>query len=510
MKKVTVVAIVLLGIAGVIWVNYGRSSRARVRTTPAKAPSLSPEKIAGLVSSYKAASTPQAKVGVLEKLLRDNSLAAHTAFFSLLNSAAESELDGFRTALATSGTGEVFAHMVRFLRDIAERGAAKSSGPVAPGGRDAPELSGNLGATMAMAAFGAKLQAAEGELKQIARKNQDFLVAQLKQAAAAAAGKGTEKLDEDAAMGATLGLVLLGEDGFAAALAAMQTIEEQALLVAVLVPQFGPNAVVPAMKQYENPKSTEDQRMVAAIVMRQFPASGPVTDKVVEAYKHGRYFDADFGTKKPDGSVELKMEDFLKAAEGAWWAQIEGAYEGNKEFVKYVATKHLPLPDRQEKAIYLLAKTDFAAAEPYFEKLDFNALSDESLDALELCVHGMTGDVPGEAENQFVKERSSLFLKMFEKMEPQKREERKMTLSLGKFPADWQGEFIIANFGKMTDAEKNDVVFACGELPPETRKKVRDAIRTAASGEVRKLIDAQQKFEEEGGAEKKEGGTEKK
>jgi hypothetical protein len=441
--------------------------------TTAPPPAAANEKTQQLVAAYKAADDATKKTDALKKLLEMKGRDATAAVFSLLRSSNEAEMACFRTALTDSGNVEVFLHLGPYLKTIAEAPAG--------GGTAAAEMQGRL----ALVAFAQKLELLQPELRQIAEKNPDVLVVALKEAYEDKSGVKTMA-------GPLTGLIVMEEKGFEALLKSPKTGGDEVLLTLVL-PGFGPHAVVPTLKQMEDPASSEKQRDIAGLLIVQFSDAPPVVDKVVEAYQHGRYFELKVGTVGPDGKRTVSMADMVEASKGAWWNLLIHTYRGDKKFAQYVAEEHLPKADKQGKVIHLLTAVDFKTALPYLEKLDFNALSDESLQTLTMCFSPLSTFGESEDAGPSVEEKLRLFCKMFEGLKKERREAQKLMFDLANFPAASQQAFVIENFAKMTDEEKNLAIHVCAKLPAANRKKVYDTIRQGCSDEMKGTI----KFYEE-------------
>lgn len=258
-----------------------------------------------------------------------------------------------------------------------------------------------------------------------------------------------------------------------------------------IVDRFGPYSVVPILKQYENPSSSEEQKQLAGILILNLPDTEPVIDKVVEAYKHGRYFKTP--EKKPDknGKVRPSPKELFDEVLSWWGNMIKRRYRGNESFVRYVARKHLPNPDRQEAVIELLASTDFRSASMYLERLDYNALSDKALDMLLLIVGIPPTDT--NEEDICLTERFSLFCKIFAELEKNKREEKKLLYKIDDFPGSLQEPFIASNFKDFTEEEKNCAVYVCSKLNPVARKRIYDSIKDYCSQKQIMMIEHYEK-----------------
>jgi len=263
-----------------------------------------------------------------------------------------------------------------------------------------------------------------------------------------------------------------------------KTSQDKIMLFSIL-DRYGPHAVVPILKQYENPNSSKEQKDLAGMLILRLPDNEAVIDKVVEAYKHGRYYERPETKADKDGKVELDFKNLFGMLMSNWAHMVNSRYRGNASFVKYVAEKYLPDPDKQEKGIELLANIDFKSASPYFEDLDYNALSDESLTMLIYLIY------PPDKRNEkdiCLPERFALFCNVFTKLEENKREGKDMLFKIDAFPENLQQTFIISNFRDLTEKEKQYALYICSKLQPDLRSKVYNSIRIYCTPEQIKMI----------------------
>lgn len=264
-----------------------------------------------------------------------------------------------------------------------------------------------------------------------------------------------------------------------------KTTQDQAVLFSILN-RFGPYAVVPILKQYENPNSSKAQKDLAGMLILRFPDTESVIDKVVEAYKHGRYFEMQERKPDKDGKASLNFKEFLDEWLSWWGNMVKRRYKGNESFVKYVVEKHLTDPYKQEKVIELLANTDFRAASAYFEGLDYNALSDEALTAL---IHSNLPPDERSQQDKCLPERFALFRTIFAKLDKNKREGKDMLLMLCDFPENLQQTFIVSNFKDFTQKERGHALYVCSKLEPSVRNRTYDSIRNHCSPEQIMMIE---------------------
>jgi cytohesin len=268
-----------------------------------------------------------------------------------------------------------------------------------------------------------------------------------------------------------------------------RTTQDKIILFSIL-DRFGPYAVVPILKQYENPNSSKEQKDLAGMLILRLPDTKSVIDKVVEAYKHGRYFETHERKPDKDGVVKLSFKEFLDEWLSWWGNMVKRRYKGNKFFVKYVAEKHLADPGKQEKVIELLANIDFRTASAYFENLDYNALSDE---ALTMLIHSNFPPDERSQQDKCLPERFALFCNIFTKLEKSKREGKDMLFVLDDFPENLQQTFIVSNFKDFTQKERDHALYICSKLEPSVRNSTYDSIRSYCTSNQIMMIEHYEK-----------------
>jgi hypothetical protein len=323
------------------------------------------------------------------------------------------------------------------------------------------------------------------ELEVIARKNPKMLVEAVEKCFA----KEGDMLE---AFGPMVGLLAMREAGATILLKALDGDGKGKGAVVMASKSFGANMVMPALKQYEDPNSTEKERNTAGLAILTFADVEPVYDKVVEACKHGRYFAIPGAKKDKDGKTVVAIEDITAGVKSWWWNQVNFHYRNNTEFVEYVARKYLSEADGQDKVIQLLIDVNFGKAAPFLMKLDFNKLSDASLDVMRYATHilpsnAMLSSIIGK-EKDYAAEKFLLYAAVFKAVDPKKREAKSILFSLFTFPPEYIPRFVEANVGSFTEKEKESCAFKCGymspDIPKETRKKVLGLLRKGASKEL--------------------------
>jgi hypothetical protein len=230
---------------------------------------------------------------------------------------------------------------------------------------------------------------------------------------------------------------------------------------------FGPYAVVPALKQYEDPSSTEAMREFAQTVILSLQNTEEIFDKVVEAVRHGRYF--------PLPSKTTSVAELMGAMNTWWWIVIEAKYQSNKAFVEYVARRHLRNPQGQEHIIDLLARTNFIMAASHLAELEFNSLAESSLEALKLHLNPPS-QLQGKTDSALVA-RMSVFSFMFTRLDKSRREALGLLYTIEKYPASFQEVFVPTSFQYFTGKEKEIALHHCSKLPRATRSAIYNQIR---------------------------------
>ncbi|MEI7480575.1 MAG: hypothetical protein WCJ59_03010, partial [bacterium] len=291
--------------------------------------------------------------------------------------------------------------------------------------------------------------------------------------------------------GPLLGLSMMGEDGVAAFYKFIDSTSKNAgPIMIIVVKTFGPKAVIPTLKQCEDPSSTAAARKIASTVIFSFPENEEVYDKVAEAYIHGRYF------KMKEG--KMNMADMM-AAVGSWWGNfLKAKYRDNKKFIDYVARSYLKNPDAQPKIIEFLADTNFGIAAPYFLAMDFTKLPEASLEAL-----GHVAYVPiklssleePSSEKNYKSEKFSLYCALFKSMSPDTRAKKQTIIGLSGFPPEYKELFVESNIGILTDEEKITIAFSCSndslgreKMPQKIQQSILKTLRNGASQKVLEII----------------------
>ncbi|MBU2028506.1 hypothetical protein KJ761_01280 [Patescibacteria group bacterium] len=478
MKKNTVIAVLLVLLAGI----FGATSLA---ADFGKAALTSTERLS---VSYAAAKGADEKIGILEKLIAANRVDSHAAFYNLLRTANKSDISYFKTAFKKSGTTELLLNLGHYLKTLRANFKTK----IENANMNPMEiLALQLKVNQSFNPLSKNLMALSSEIAVVARKNPEALVRAIKKASI------EKKKDDIDLVGPSLGLLAMKEDGAAVFLKSIDSDDKSSRALDVLVEAFGPDAVMPAFKQLENPASTATQKKTAGLAIFMFSDIEPVYDKVVEAYRHGSYFKLE-GSKKT-GKTGFSLNDLMKSALSGWWNLLESKYQDNEKFVIYVARKHLKNPDAQEEIIKLLADINFSAAAPYFAELNFAKLSEKSLDVLIQKATFIPSVSPYSLlkidKKDYRAEKFNLFCLLFKRLDAKTRAEKKMIYGLSGFSPEYKELFAKSNIGIFTDDEKETIAFYCSrdnpreKMPEDIQKAILTALRQGASPKVLRFIE---------------------
>jgi len=419
---------------------------------------------ATLKADFQNAQNRIERIEALKQLLKINNTEAHIVYYSLLVDSPESQVDCFEETFKNYGTCEALKNMGSYLSQIAGPHLAeyKRTGKK-PKGID--EILIN---------FEIKIDPLMDEMANVAESNINCLFQSIKKQFLSQGQSSFEKAIYSASSLAIL--VEIGERGFAGLLKEVKT-EDDETVVYLLVEKFGPHAVIPAIKQYENPTSSKKEQNFAGVVLMSLPDYKEVYDKIVEAYRHGRYY--------PSSGNVTSFDDLLGAASSWWGTIIESAYKDKPQFVHYVASEHLAKLEGQDAIIKLLAGTNISIATIYFKGLNLDTLSRESMTSL---VHS-TRPIKGLDEEEEILGKIPLFEYLFAELDKKIRENHKMLFSIGDFPHDWQEKFIKKNFSKMTKEEKSTAIYMAKKLPKDIQKRIFGHIRPHLDGELLRKVD---------------------
>jgi len=469
----------------VLCVVFGLLAQTSVAAVPANGAKSTDDQSQKLANDYLATTVEKEKVAALEGLLKINSLNSHLYFYALFLRADTVDLSRFRTATHNFGEAEMLIDLSSFMKVLQQRLVDELRQIPNPTEKDVAATNDKIGTIIDELLN--RLNVLDPEFAIITRKNPKVLIAEIERIFL---NKDHDFLDP---AGPMFGFLALKEEG---ATLLLRNIEGEGALIEVSR-AFGPYTVIPALKQFEDPASTKSQHTAAGIVILSFVDRESVYDKVVEAYKHGRYFELKQGTKDKDGVVTMTADDLMEASLSWWGNHVEVKYKNNKQFFDYVAKTYLPKTEGQDQVIRLLASTNFGLAAPHLMKLDIATLSEKSLDML---IHfASVSDNEDElaaimGKKGYVEEKFALYNKLFQTLSPKVRESKKIMYTLANFPPEDRIVFVKTNVDNFTDDEKETIVFLCDSLlkktPADTRKKIYDILRKNASKDLLKTIES--------------------
>jgi len=477
MKSLTRLSVLVVGICGIML----------IAANSAKAAAAAEE----LSASYKAAQDASKKTEILDKLISANQADSHAAFYDILRTANDSDMPCFRAALKKSGTPALLLNFSSYMKKLQAPFRAEAEKNPRMTLLEAMELQKKFSESAGL--LSTNLETLTPEIALVAKKDPGALIKAVEKFFT------TEEGEDSDLAGPLLGLFSMKEEGAVVFLKSIDSKGEAKGVLSILTKALGPYVVIPALKQCEDPASTKKQKETASLAIFMLPDCDPVYDKVIEAYKHGRYFQAPELKKDKDGKAVLTLEGAMGMAVSWWGNYIKGKYKDNKKFATYVARNHLTAPEGQEKMIELLADIDFGTAAPYFMELDFAKLPEKSLDALlQACYVPPSSPLllPSMREKKDYKtEKFNLFSAIFKKMDAKNREGKKMVYKLSDFSPEHKELFVTANVGMLTEEEKKTIVFLCSsdsllqeKMPAEVKKGILDALRKGASPELLQVI----------------------
>jgi hypothetical protein len=465
------------------------SSQALLAAPPENGVKVADGELAKLTKAYDSATTVKEKTAALENLLKQNTVEAHAAFYKLLRAADETDQPSFKSAVSRAGTVELLINFGPYMKRIQNHFRDELKSMPDAGEKELAELQKK--AQEIIQPLMKNVNALAPEFAVITEKNKQLLLAVLEKAFLNENG---ERVDLS---GPLLGFVSMKEEGAKFLLQVLDNDRDSKGLLVLVVPTFGPFIVEPTLKQYENPASTKKEKDTAGVAMMMFADNEPVYDKVVEAFKHGRYFGLQESKRDKDGKIVISsLEEALSMSQSWWGSNIKFAYRKNEQFIKYVGRKYLPDPNFQEAVIELLAGTNLGTAAPYFMALDIDKLSAKSLDMLKFVsspspIDKMPG-VNGE-KRDYTAEKFLIFSKIFAKIDEKARAEQKMMYPLFDFPPEYIEAFVAGHAKDFTEEEKKTAVYMCisavKKVPKTTQKKVFDILRKGASKALASVID---------------------
>jgi hypothetical protein len=447
------------------------------------------------IAAYKSAATAADKVNYLVGLINSDKVNSHGAFYEAVRTAGEEDILYIGEALKQAKGPAVLLNLGAYLDSLKASLIAGVKKNTKMGPLEVMELQRE--AKEMMATFQPNIEKLLPEIAIMVKKDPQLLVTALKRIFS----KGDA--EDNNISGPVLGIASMEADGAVLTLKSFgDNNDESKSALLILCKVLGPHMVLPVIKQYENPASSDKERDTAHLAMFMFPDVEPVYDQVVEAYRHGRYFPAPELKKNKDGQVKISLEDALAAAVHGWGNIIKGRYRKVEGFVPYVAEKHLDEPRGQERIIELLADINFGEAAPYFLKLDISELSKESIGALVHACHvsmnlGRYGISETGEGREYKVEKFRVFELLFKGLDPKARTDHKLIYRFSSYLPRNQVAFVKANVGIMTEDEKKTVAYGCGStpalirepIPVADRKAILEALKQGASPDLLEVID---------------------
>jgi len=502
MKKVFVTACVLMMVAFIGCDNAAKPAAPNRQVS--KPQTVKPVKKVGinvgsLVTEYQSAS-PTHQTEILKALLQEKSSKAHVAFYNLFEKSDESSLPTFKQAFASKGSGKTLIDISAYV--LAKVLPIKEAVEKDPSCLQEKRLELNKLNTVVNETINRFAYSFAEEIKVIAERDHQQLIRALKLAFA------QDDINEIELGGPLMGLILLEERGMELLIQSVQEKTDEVMVFA-LADQFGAYAVFPILKFYENPNSTPQQRLFAGTLISRFSNAEPVMAKVVEAYKHGRFYPIQAAKKDKSGKPVVTMKELMSGAISFWGPHVISQYEKDPVFIRYVGQKHLPLAQGREKAISMImqADPDLRMAGIYLESLDFNTLSEGCIRQISLTFSPATQAksyrTPLTAESIQESLRGGsiksitkmhLFQAMFAGLTPQKREQHHLIFSLDGFAPELRVKFILANLENFTEDERDTLIYTgCDDLSAEQMDEVFSKLSPFCTEEQKEAMEYSKK-----------------
>lgn len=427
------------------------------------------------------------KLDSLKELLVSGKDSSFDDFYYLLSKAEKPEIGIFKDAMESKGDLKALMYMGRYVQNTV-RSLLELYSVVNPNA-SASEM--KMAIIERNESLGKKFILLEPEFKLIAGKNTKVLVNTILTAYSKIdENTSKEEINRSGINEAAMALLLLGDDGFDALLNSITSKSEQTLLI-TLMEVFGPAAVVPVLKAYEDPKSSKVKRDAAGTLIYFFSKTdSAVIDKVVEAYKHGRYFEIQTKGKVNEKGEKVMDLEALFGAVNTWWGvHLEANYKGERAVAKYIGEKYLSKGDFDTSVVRLVCAIDFKTGMSYLSDLNPNNLSEKTLqEVFSIC----SASSDKTKADEYIDEKFAVYSKLFLKSTYAQR--KQVIYGLMAFPLESVAEFIIKNFETFSNDEKTTVIFLSGdsvtrEIPPSVRKKIFDGIKSSCNQEQLKTME---------------------
>lgn len=435
------------------------------------------------ISDFSKEKSPEGRLSFLKGLLLSGKDESYYSFYSLLEKADEADLPTFREAFASAKSAKALLYLGQYLdRKISDLTKDQETS------YSKAETTVNY-----LKSVNNNFESLSTGTRIIAEANPGQMVSALKAIFAS-----EEEFNTVLIAGAMAGLSSLEEKGFQALLDSVTSKDDQLMVMSVLN-GFRGNSVIPTLKAFEDPASSKLKQETAGLIIISFPKNDPqVLDKVVEAYKHGRYFEIKT-PKDKDGKAVVGIKEIMSLAMNWWGPYLEKRFEGDKAAARYIAQKYLKGEDRQDKVIQLITEIDFNTAKFYLAELDPGTIPETSLKAVFFACNphssSMLRSGDEEDSDKDIDAKFELFCKFFLKCNEKQRKGE--VYAITEYPAESAATFIMENFPRFSDEEKKAVIFMCGKditglrkgFPAELRDRVFKSIRPSCNEEQVRTID---------------------
>jgi hypothetical protein len=448
------------------------------------------------VASFKNEKSDEKKLVILEGLLSSGSDQSLETFFSLLTTSERQDLGVFKDAMEAKGDLKSILYMGQYVQNSI-RSFLKTYEELRP---EATRSEIKSAVKSYQDSLGKKIEVLAPELKLIAGKNCRSLVNTINTCYSKIKDDSSpEEINSSGINEATICLLLLEEKGFEALLDSI-TSKDQQIMLMIMMEYFGANAVIPILKAYEDPKSSKLKRDISGALIYSFSKTDPlVLDKVVEAFKHGRYFEVKSAAKLNEKGEKVLNVEALMGAVSSWWGvHVEGHYKGEKTVARYIGENYIKGSSLNEGVIRLICQIDFQTGLEYLSDIDPADVPAKILDALFAVSYPETDKTK---RDPYLSEKFDLYKKLFLKSTYEQRKD--CSFMLMNYPLNSVVEFVLENFDGFSNEEKMTVILMCGDselrtIPPEIRKRILDGVMPSCNQEQLGYV----KFVREKGAKK--------
>lgn len=483
MKKQLMVLVIVIGCFFIFGCDQHKEKQLSEKQRAVQAQKITQEKekqkiaqaqVDRHIAVYRTSDVKEGKISALAKLLNINTKNSIQAYYLLLDESSLEQVELFNIAMGQEGKKEAVNGAGDYVQTRINEVRKRINKPSEELNNEEKEYKSQQEKQILTLVF--KIIVHAKEFKTIASKNPDYFARKLRDAYA---GKNFEipvlKIK-------SVPLIILKEKGFEALLRSVD--EKTRTVLFFSKDDFEENIVIPSLKVCEDPRSTRVQRESAGMMIIDFPSTNKVIDKVVEAYKHGRYFDESTKTSRGKKTTLEKLFEIS----ASWWGNlIKSNYRGDKYFTTYVAEKYLNNPDDQDRVIELISNIDFKVACPYLCKLDYASLSVKAQEALRMCLY--ISPIEENNGTQFIRERYKLFVSLFYQMNCRDKDRSNLLFHLSDYSSDNQIAFVTNCFGKMTKNEKETIVHMASKMDIISRNIIYKAIEKECDENLLNSID---------------------